>query len=143
MPMPRLRFRDPRTIPFDRLMRGFGLYTIALGLLLFFPVTLDVLRIARPSHTAWTELSGFLVMFTGGVVLWCSRQVRARAALLYWKGLLSVAVGLHLVWFGFFEYMGAMLGVFGLADLALGVIILTRLPREAHAQPLQLLQDRL
>jgi len=141
MPLPRFHRVDFRAIPFERLMLYFGYYTLGLGLLLFFPVTLDMLRIARPAHTAWTELVAFLVMFTGLVVVWCARNIRTRAGLLYWKGILGVVLGLHLAWFGFIRYSGAMMGVFGVVDLAMGLVILRRLPTEVRLSHEQLLRD--
>ncbi len=105
-----------------------GWYNIVVGFALFFPVLFRSLGVRFPESVVWSELVGFLAMFLGVMLVWCARDLQARATIVYWEGWLRIVIFLHLGWFGFFGGIGALLGLIGVIDLLIGLTYILGLP---------------
>jgi len=127
-------------------MRAFvfwsGVYNLVFGMGLFFPALGRAVGIRQPDSVFFSELIALLVVFLGVLLILCSRNLAARASLVYWIGVLLVVAFIHQAWFGFFRAHGAMVGVSGLIDLAIGLGYLLGLPKSLGRSHSQLLCDR-
>lgn len=106
-----------------------GVYNIVAGIGLFFPALFHALGVRFPVSVVWTELIGFLVVFLGLMLIWCSRDLAARGQLVYWDGVLRLVVFLHMGWFGFFGDTGPTFGAIGVIDGLIGLGYLLGLPK--------------
>ncbi len=119
-----------------------GIYNFVAGLSLFFPALHSFLGIAVPESVVWGELIGMLVVLLGVILIVCSRNLQTRAPIVYWDGIGRIVVFVLLGWFGFFGGIGVMLGVFGLIDLAIGLVYIFGLPKTLGRGHGQLMWDR-
>ena len=119
-----------------------GIYNIVLASGFLIPGFARSLGIQLPGSNVWLWLPAVLVIYLGLLLVLCSRKLEARAALVYWEGVLRVFVGLLLVGFGFWTDLGIMAGIVGIVDLLIGLGYLIGLPRALNRSVPSLLLDR-
>ena len=119
-----------------------GIYNLLLAGAVFFPALLRMLGIRMPDSVLWTEIIAWIVAFLGVMLILCSRNLKARASIVYWGGWLRIAAAVELCWFGFLRSHGAMLGMLGLIDAAIGIVYLAGLTRMLGASHADLALDR-
>ena len=125
-----------------KLVFWIGVYDLISGFTLFFPDLHAALGVTAPQSIVLSELVALLLMWLGLALVLCSHNLAERGAIVYWSGVFRLMFFIHLTWFGFMAGYGVMLGVFGLVDLAIGLIILVGLPRAVGRTPGQLLLDK-
>ncbi len=118
-----------------------GVYNIVLGAGILVPGFPDLLGIQTTDSIFWLWLPAILVIYLGLLLILCSRNLQARATLVYWEGILRVLVFLLLAYFGFLGDLGIMLGIIGIIDLLIGLGYLVGLPRALNTSPASLLMD--
>ena len=72
----------------------------------------------------------------------CSKKLRERASIVYWEGILRVALFLLLAGYGFFGGIGFAMALVGIVDLVIGLGYVLGLPRSLEARAGDLLMDR-
>ena len=103
---------------------------------------LEFLQVPAPESGVWVRLPATLVIYLGIMLVLCSRNLRWRASVLYWEGILRIAVGVLLAGYGLFGDLGIAMAVVGIVDLSIGVAYLIRLPRSLNVTHSQLLSDK-
>lgn len=119
-----------------------GIYHIILGFSLYFPRLLTSLGIRTPDTVFWTETIAWLVIGMGVTVVICARNMTHRASVLYWVGLFHLPAGGNLIWFGFGENFGVVLGGLGVVDVGIGLMLILGLPGAVSSTHAKLMLDR-
>jgi hypothetical protein len=71
----------------------------------------------------------------------CSRNLRARASIVYWEGILRIGLFLLLAGYGFFGGIGIAMAFVGIVDLIIGLGYVFGLPRSLNLSAMDLLKD--
>ena len=119
-----------------------GIYNIVLGLGFLLPPLVDFLQVPAPESGVWVRLPAVLVIFLGVFLIICSRNLRARASIVYWEGIGRIVVFLLLAGYGFFGGLGIAMAFVGIIDLLIGLGYIFGLPRELDVTASQLLTDK-
>jgi hypothetical protein len=118
-----------------------GVYNIVLGLGFLLPPLVDFLQIPAPESVVWIRLPAIMVIYLGILLVLCSRNLRARASIVYWEGILRIVLAILLAGYGFFGDLGIAMGIVGIADLLIGLGYVFGLPRALDVKAGQLLAD--
>lgn len=119
-----------------------GVYNAGLALTLTCPPVYRLLGLNIPTPLWGWLLAGFLA-FTSAVLILASRNLRPRAAFVYWESILRYIAALLLVPAGLFGDLGLIAVPLGLGDLAIGLVYMFGLPKELGVSHHALLCDRL
>jgi hypothetical protein len=118
-----------------------GILSGAVGVA--FQIPAFTARLLPGSYSALLQhVFGMVAIFLGVMLVICSRDPKSRGVLVAWEGVLRVVGGVVIAGYGFFVGMGAVVGLAGLADLAIGAIYLVWLPRWLGVSLIDLLLDR-
>lgn len=119
-----------------------GVYNILLGLSFLIPGLPGFLSINVPVSNLWVYAIASFVICLGVLLILCSKDLQARASLVYWEGVFRILFFLLLAYFGFMGNVGVMVGVIGIIDLLIGLGYLFGLPKALHTSHMDLLLDR-
>jgi hypothetical protein len=100
------------------------------------------LGIKLPPSNFWLWFPAALIIFVGIVLILCSRNLSARAPIVYWEAILRIVGFLVLGGFGFFGGFGIILGILGIVDLVIGLIYFIGLPISLGTNAANLLFDK-
>jgi hypothetical protein len=117
-----------------------GVYNAGLALILTCPPAYRFLGLNVPAPLWGWLIAGFLA-FTSAVLILASRNLRLRAAFVYWESLLRYIAALLLVPAGLFGDLGLIAVPLGLGDLAIGLVYMFGLPKELGVSHRTLLCD--
>ena len=118
-----------------------GVYNIVLGLGFLLPPLVDFLQVPVPEAGVWVRLPATMVIYLGVLLILCSRNLRARASIVYWEGILRIGLFLLLAGYGFFGGLGIAMALVGIVDLVIGLVYVVGLPRSLGVTGGQLLMD--
>lgn len=119
-----------------------GVYNIVGGATFLVPGLPRLLGVKVPESNFWIWGTALLIVYLGITLILCSRDLVGRASLVMWEGIWRIIFFLLFAGFGFFGGLGAILGVLGIVDLLIGLVYLTRLPKELGTTLTGLLLDR-
>jgi len=119
-----------------------GVYNVVAGACFLFPGFVKLIGVSLPSSDFWLWFPAAAVIYLGVLLILCSRNLPARAPLVYWEGILRIVAFFLFGGFGFFGGLGIMLGVIGTIDLVFGLIYLVGLPIALRTGATNLLLDR-
>jgi hypothetical protein len=119
-----------------------GVYNAGLALFLLFPPLYRMLGLNIPAPLWGWLLAGFLG-FTSVTLILASRDLRRRAALVYWEAVLRYIAALLLIPAGLFGDLGLIAVPLGLGDLSIGLVYMFGLPKELGVSHHMLLCDTL
>jgi hypothetical protein len=119
-----------------------GVYNAALALTLTCPPVYRGLGLNIPAPFWGWLLAGFLA-FTSAALILASRDLRHRAAFVYWESLLRYIAALLIIPAGLFGDLGLISVPLGLTDLVIGLVYMFGLPKELGVSHCALLCDRL
>jgi hypothetical protein len=118
-----------------------GVYNAGLALVLTCPPFYRWLGLNVPAPLWGWLVAGFLA-FTSATLILASRDLRRRAAFVYWESLLRYIAALLLIPAGLFGDMGLIAVPLGLGDLAIGLVYMFGLPGALGMSHVDLLLDR-
>jgi hypothetical protein len=119
-----------------------GVYTISLGVSFFIPGYLAFFGFKTPDAMYWTLNTGCFVTFVGVILIYCSRNLKERAGIVYANAVLRILGFFMLAGFGLFGELGKIAILAGIIDLAIGVTYLLGLPANQKKSHGDLLLDR-
>jgi hypothetical protein len=85
---------------------------------------------------------GLMAVFIGVMLFLCSRDLKRRAPLVMWEGVLRLGGFSVMAGYGVWGGGGSMMIAAGLFDLVIGLIYLTRLPAYLGRSASEILLDR-
>ena len=117
-----------------------GVYNAGLALFLIFPSLYGIvgMNICNP---VWGWLIAGFLGFTSVVLILASRDLRRRAAFVYWESLLRYIAALLLVPAGIWGNVGLIVVPLGLGDLAIGLVYMFGLTKELQLSHTALFTD--
>lgn len=117
-----------------------GVYNAGLALFLIFPSLYGIvgMNICNP---VWGWLIAGFLGFTSVVLILASRDLRRRAAFVYWESLLRYIAALLLVPAGVWGNVGLIVVPLGLGDLAIGLVYMFGLTKELQLSHTALFTD--
>jgi hypothetical protein len=118
-----------------------GIYNIVVGLVISCPWVVKLLGTPLPSSYFWLWFAAVLVIYLGILLVLCSRNLKGRASLVYWEGILRIVAFLLVAGFGVFGGLGPAITLLGIIDLAIGLVYLIGLPKALNTPPKNLLLD--
>ena len=95
-----------------------------------------------PQSSFWAWGLGSALIYSGVVLVLCSRALPTRAALVYWEGLLRIAGFFLFAGFGFLGDFGVITGILGIVELIIGLVYLFGLPKSLSTSATNLLLDK-
>lgn len=119
-----------------------GIYNIVAGISFLFPRMVSLLGVKLPESNFWVWFAAAAAIYLGIVLVLSSRNLAARASLVYWEGILRVAAFLLFGGFGFLGDLGIVVGILGIVDLLIGLVYLIGLPKTLNTTAANLLLDR-
>jgi len=119
-----------------------GVYNAGLAFILLFPPLYRGIGLNICSPVWGWLIAGFLA-YTCVVLVYASRDLSRRAALVYWESLLRYVAALVLIPAGLFGDIGPIAAIMGLGDLAIGLVYMFGLTKELGVPHSALLFDRL
>jgi len=119
-----------------------GVYNAWLALTLTCPPVYRWLGL-NVSAPFWGWLVAGFLAYTSAALILASRDLRRRAAFVYWESLLRYIAALLLIPAGLFGDLGLIAVPLGLGDLAIGLAYMFGLPKELGVSHCALLCDRL
>ncbi|MEI6269836.1 MAG: hypothetical protein WCP01_13230 [Methylococcaceae bacterium] len=119
-----------------------GVYNAGLALTLTCPPFYQILGLNISAPFWGWLLSGFLA-YTSVALILASRDLRHRAAFVYWESMLRYIGALLLIPAGLFGDLSLIAVPLGLGDLAIGLVYMFGLPKELGVPHQALLYDRL
>lgn len=119
-----------------------GVYNAGLALLLVFPSLYRALGLNICSPVFGWLIAGFLA-YTSVVLIFASRDLVQRGALVYWEALLRYFAAILLIPAGLFGDIGPIAAFMGLCDFAIGLVYAFGLTKELGVSHTALLFDRL
>jgi len=119
-----------------------GIYNIVGGISFLGPKAPGLSLVKFPESNFWVWTLGAAITYLGLALVLCSRDLAARASLVYWDGILRVFGFFLFAGFGFLGGLGVMLGIIGIVDLLVGLVYLIGLPKALNTTVANLLLDR-
>lgn len=119
-----------------------GIYNIVGGSGFFFPGIGRLLGFQLPKSNFWLWFWAIALLYGGIVLILCSRNLTARASLVFWQGIMNILGFFLLAGFGFLGGWGILPGVFGIVALLIGLVYLIGLPKTLNTTAANLLLDR-
>ena len=119
-----------------------GVYNAGLALTLTCPPFYRGLGLNVPTPLWGWLIAGFLA-YTSVALILTSRDLRHRAAFVYWESILRYIAALLLIPAGLFGDLGLIAVPLGVGDLAIGLVYMIGLPKELDVSHCALLCDRL
>lgn len=119
-----------------------GVYNIIGGITFLVPGIVGFLRVKLPESNFWVWTVAAAIVYLGLALVLCSRDLAARASLVYWEGILRVVAFFLFAGFGFLGGLGVVLGILGIVDLLIGLVYLIGLPKALNTTAANLLLDR-
>lgn len=120
-----------------------GIYNIVAGGSFYFPTLVSLLGIKIPESNFWLWVPATTFVYLGIVLVLCSRNLAARAPIVYWEGILRIVGFFVFTIFGFWGDIGLLVGVLGIVELLIGVVYLIGLPKVLNTTAVNLLLDRI
>ncbi|MGD9658541.1 MAG: hypothetical protein AB7U61_13060 [Methylocystis sp.] len=118
-----------------------GVYNAILALSLTFPPIYRSIGVNICSPIWGWLIAGFLA-YTSVVLIFASRDLAGRGALVYWESLLRYVAALVLIPAGLFGDIGVTAALLGLGDLIIGLVYMFGLPLALGVSHRALLLDR-
>jgi hypothetical protein len=118
-----------------------GVYNAGLAGVLLCPPVYRTLGLNICSPVWGWLIAGFLA-FTSAVLILSSRDLTARASLVYWEAPLRYVAAVVLIPAGLFGDIGIVAALLGLGDLLIGVVYTFGLPKELGLSHADLAFDR-
>jgi len=106
-----------------------GVYNAVLAIILAFPPLYRAIGLNICSPVWGWLIAGFLA-YTSVVLIFASRNLFMRGALVYWEALLRYVAALVLIPAGLFGDIGLIAALLGLGDLVIGLVYAFGLPKE-------------
>lgn len=119
-----------------------GIYNIVGGIGFFFPGIGSLLGFQLPKSNFWLWFWAGALIYAGIVLIFCSRNLAARASLVYLQGIMNIFGFFLLAGFGFLGDLGIFPGVFGIIALLIGLVYLIGVPKTLNTTAANLLLDR-
>lgn len=119
-----------------------GIYNIVGGISFLGPDAPGLLSAKSPVSNFWVCTLGVAIAYIGLALVLCSRDLAARASLVYWDGIVRVVGFFLFAGFAFLGGLGVMLGIIGIVDLLIGLVYLIGLPKALNTTVANLLLDR-
>ncbi len=119
-----------------------GIYDIVMAGTISCPWVVKMLGVPLPESYFWLWFAAALVIYLGVVLVIASRNMKARAPLIYWEGILRVVGFVLMAGFGLFGGLGLAVTLLGAMDLIIGLVYLVGLPKALNTTPLNILLDR-
>jgi hypothetical protein len=119
-----------------------SVYNAGLAIFLLFPPLYRGISLNICSPVWGWLIAGFLA-YTSVVLVYASRDLSRRAALVYWESLLRYVAALVLIPIGLFGDIGPIAAIMGLGNLAIGLVYMFGLTKELGVPHSALLFDRL
>jgi hypothetical protein len=119
-----------------------GVYNAGLAFFLVFPSLYRGLGLNICSPVLGWLIAAFLA-YTSVVLIFASRDLVQRGALVYWEALLRYVAAIVLIPAGLFGDIGPIAALMGLGDLAIGLVYAFGLTKELGVSHTALLFDRL
>jgi hypothetical protein len=120
-----------------------GIYNIFTGLGFLIPPLVALLQVNAPEDGFWVRLPAIIVIFLGILLIICSRNLNARASIVFWEGILRVVLFFLLAGYGLFGTVGIGMALVGFIDLVIGLVYIFGLPRSLDVKAGDLLMDNL
>lgn len=109
-------------------------------LLQFSPISV---RLFPEVHSSMLlHVFGLVAIFLGLMLIVCSRDLKHRAVLVIWEGVLRIVGGTVIVGYGVFGGHGILMTVLGIGDFAIGLVYLVCLPSHLKISFFDLLLDQ-
>ncbi|MCX6001165.1 MAG: hypothetical protein NTY79_01310, partial [Chloroflexi bacterium] len=86
--------------------------------------------------------SAALVIYLGIVLVISSMNMKARAPVIYWEGILRIVGFFLMAGFGLFGGLGPAVALLGVVDLVIGLVYLVGLPKALNTTAMNILLDR-
>ena len=118
-----------------------GVYNIVLGLGFLLPPLVNFLQVPAPESGFWVRLPAIMVIYLGILLVICSRNLQARASIIYWEGILRIVLALLLIGYGFFGGIGVSMALVCIVDLLIGLVYVFGLPQSLNVKAGELLTD--
>ena len=83
-----------------------GILNVILGILFTMPCVIKQAGVQPPENPFWLMFPAIFLFFLGFILIYCSRDLKNRATIVFWDGLSRVAAFLGVSWFGLFAGMG-------------------------------------
>lgn len=118
-----------------------GIYNIVVALVISCPWVVQLLGVPLPLSYFWLWFAAALVIYLGIALVLCSRNLKDRASLVYWEGILRIVSFFLTAGFGVFGGLGPAVTLLGIIDLAIGLVYLIGLPKALNTSAKNLLLD--
>ena len=119
-----------------------GILNVILGILFTMPCVIRQAGVQPPDNPFWLMFPAIFLFFLGFILIYCSRDLKNRATIVFWDGLSRVAAFLGCSWFGLFAGMGFDLVLAASADLVIAIVYFIGLPRVLGRSFTSILLDR-
>lgn len=117
-----------------------GVYNAALASILAFPALYRAMGLNICSPVWGWLIAGFLA-YTSLALIFASRNLSRRGALVYWEALLRYVAAIVLIPAGLLGDVGLIAALLGLGDLVIGLVYAFGLPKELGVSHRALLLD--
>lgn len=119
-----------------------GIFNVILGILFTMPCVIKQAGVQPPDNPFWLMFPAIFLFFLGFILIYCSRDLKNRATIVFWDGLSRVAAFLGVSWFGLFAGMGYFIVLAASADLVIALVYFIGLPRILGRSFMSILLDR-
>jgi len=119
-----------------------GIYDIVMASTISCPWVVKMLGVPLPESYFWLWFAAALVIYLGVVLVISSRNMKARAPVIYWEGILRLIGFLLMAGFGIFGGLGPAVTLLGVVDFIIGLVYLVGLPKALNTTPMNILLDR-
>ena len=119
-----------------------GIYDIIMASTISCPWVVKMLGVPLPASYFWLWFAAALVIYLGIVLVISSRNMKARAPVIYWEGILRLVGFILMAGFGIFGGLGLAVTLLGVVDLVIGLVYLVGLPITLNTSAINILLDR-
>jgi len=119
-----------------------GIYDIVMAGTISCPWVVKMLGVPLPESYFWLWFAAALVIYLGVVLVISSRNIKTRAPVIYWEGILRLVGFVLMAGFGILGGLGIAVTVLGVVDLIIGLVYLIGLPNSMNTTPMNILLDR-